>query len=520
MSGSPSVMESTTPSSSSPPSHPSIHRSSSPHSALHIHPSPSPAPHSPNPSSSASSSSRTVAPTSNGVSSTSSPTTTSPLPPPHSSDPSHPSHPSSIKLHLAEVPFFAELDPSKLLHLASFFEFRRTDPGEVICRQGDEANGFAIIVTGEVDVSVTGPGGGPIHLNTLKAGDWFGEIALTQNTLRTATLTSLTPCVHLYLSSSQFQTFLTFAPELRQGLFSSIISRRTANSLKAVPLFSFLSRPEGGGGRVYDESKLQLLGEMFRFQQFQKGEVVFREGDEADAFYIIQRGTVGVWARKGENDEELMKVGRGQGREEGGTDDEDEDSQGEDSDSSFESDRSPSRSSQSHHSAAADTSASQPPLSPSSSPGLLLTDLTKNDWFGEIALVSNTRRTATVITKTPCTMLKLFSHDFSRFMEVVPSEVKLKFSRVMNMRIAQTLSNIPFFRLVKEHRPESKLVVLGSMFQFEHFRGGGGGGEGGGGLRQVRPHRRWTGRRVHHSPDTRGAGDGGVGAVDEEPVVW
>ena len=244
------------------------------------------------------------------------PTTTPPSStsssPPSSSSPasSDAAHHSTIKLHLASIPFLSEIDESKLLHLASFFEWKRCDAGDVICRQGDEANGFSIIVTGTVSVSATGPGGGQIPLNTLHDGDWFGEIALTQNTLRTATLTSLTPCVLLYLSSSRFNTFLLFAPELRQGLFSSIISRRTANSLKAVPLFAPLSKP-GPGGRVYDESKLQLLGEMFRFQTFSsKGEVVFKEGDEADAFYIIQRGTVGVWARKGDNDEEMMQQSR------------------------------------------------------------------------------------------------------------------------------------------------------------------------------------------------------------------
>ena len=85
--------------------------------------------------------------------------------------------------------------------------------------------------------------------------------------------------------------------------------------------------------------------------------------------------------------------------------------------------------------------------------------------------MSNTRRTATVITKTPCTMLKLLSRDFSRFLEIVP-EVKDAFSRVMNVRIAQTLRNIPFFRAVYEHRPDSKLNTLGAMFLFEHHTTG------------------------------------------------
>jgi CRP-like cAMP-binding protein len=78
------------------------------------------------------------------------------------------------------------------------FEFKRCAEGEVICRQGDLATGFYVIVDGRVNVSASGPSGG-VHLNTLTKGDWFGEIALIQSTFRTATLTSIQPCLLLYL---------------------------------------------------------------------------------------------------------------------------------------------------------------------------------------------------------------------------------------------------------------------------------------------------------------------------------
>ena len=418
------------------------------------------------------------------------------MPPPHTSDSSSPSPTAqSIQIKLREIPFFAEINESKLSTLASYFEFRRCEAGEVICREGDEANGFSVLVQGEVKVSASGPGGAQVTLNTLKEGDWFGEIALVQNTLRTATLTSITPCLLLYISSSRFTSFLSLAPELRQRLFDSIISRRTANSLKAIPLFGFLARMENGA-RTFDEQKLQLLGEMFTFEDYRSNHVVFEEGDKADAFYIIQKGTVGVYARKGANDEEMMAKSRQEERNRKGgrrmrgagteddDDDEDEDSssaQDDDSDSGCScSDGSPKHgpshpqhASSSSPQGASATSSSPTAVSPATvrSAGILLNELTKNDWFGEIALVSNTRRTATVITKTPCIMFKLLSRDFDRFLAIVP-QVKDKFSKVQSQRIATTLSNIPFFRVVRENKPAAKLTVLGGMFTFEHYEKG------------------------------------------------
>lgn len=42
----------------------------------------------------------------------------------------------------------------------------------------------------------------------------------------------------------------------------------------------------------FDEQKLQLLGELFQFVQFQHGQVVFNEGDDGDSFFIIVYGEV------------------------------------------------------------------------------------------------------------------------------------------------------------------------------------------------------------------------------------
>ena len=348
---------------------------------------------------------------------TSSSTTSPPLSPDgSSSSPSSTQSTHQIKIKLREIPFFAEINESKLSTLASYFEFRRCEAGELICREGDEANGFSVLVQGQVKVSASGPGGGQVTMNTLKEGDWFGEIALVQNTLRTATLTSITPCLLLYLSKARFIAFLDqLAPELRQRLIDSIISRRTANSLKAIPLFSFLSRMENGT-RTFDEQKLQLLGEMFTFEDYRSNHVVFEEGDKADAFYIIQKGTVGVYARKGANDDELMEKSRQEERNRKGAtgrrlrgaavDDEDEDededsssahTEDDDSDSGCScSDGSPKHGPLPSPSASTPASAAAHSSSPSGassvtarSAGILLNELTKNDWY-----TAQTRRQA------------------------------------------------------------------------------------------------------------------------------
>jgi CRP-like cAMP-binding protein len=344
-----------------------------------------------------------------------------------------------IEDQLIEIPFLSELSEKRLAQLSSLFLWKRFSAGDWIFRQGDMADGFYIIVSGRIQVSAIGPGGHSVQLNTISNGDWFGEIALIQQTTRTATTICDTNCLVLFLPSDDFQSFLTFSPELASSpSFSSTIVRRTANSLKTIPLFSFLQRktshrtsrinatfvspPPASSSDTFDESKLALLGELFQFQLFEKNAVVFREGDEADAFYIIHRGSVAVIGRSDGSDL-IEKEGL-------------------------------------------DPAILEILGDPPNSNYVLLTELTKNDWFGEIALVSHTRRTATIITKTPCVLLKLLSRNFNSFLEIVP-EVRNTFNRVMSVRITQTLATIPFFREIKENRPWSKLNILGSMFDFE-----------------------------------------------------
>jgi len=59
--------------------------------------------------------------------------------------------------------------------------------GEVIVRQGETGNCMYVIQAGQVDV-VQSRGEEQVHLATLKAGDFFGEMALFEREVRSATV--------------------------------------------------------------------------------------------------------------------------------------------------------------------------------------------------------------------------------------------------------------------------------------------------------------------------------------------
>jgi CRP/FNR family transcriptional regulator len=88
---------------------------------------------------------------------------------------------------LRKVPLFADLDNKELGQIASSMRERRFSPGDVVTQEGSGGVGFFVVEEGEAEVNVGGQARGSIG-----PGDYFGEIALINESPRTATLTAKT----------------------------------------------------------------------------------------------------------------------------------------------------------------------------------------------------------------------------------------------------------------------------------------------------------------------------------------
>ena len=91
---------------------------------------------------------------------------------------------------LTEVSMFAGLPPARLEAAMSAATKRTMTPGEVIIRQGDEADNFYVIGEGTVEVTQTQADGQSVVLRQMGPGEFFGEIGLLSGVPRTATVTA------------------------------------------------------------------------------------------------------------------------------------------------------------------------------------------------------------------------------------------------------------------------------------------------------------------------------------------
>ncbi|HEV8623286.1 MAG TPA: alpha/beta fold hydrolase [Acidimicrobiia bacterium] len=90
---------------------------------------------------------------------------------------------------LKAVPLFAGLAPASRARLAACAESVESLAGDVVFRQGDLPDGLYVVKRGTFSVWVAGPNDpAPVHIRTLGAGDYFGEMSLLTNDARSATV--------------------------------------------------------------------------------------------------------------------------------------------------------------------------------------------------------------------------------------------------------------------------------------------------------------------------------------------
>ena len=151
----------------------------------------------------------------------------------------------SLVAHLRSVPLFATLDLEFFNYLQEHAELVSCNKGEVICRQGDEADAFYLIRTGLVRVSQEMPGGEVVR-TYLKKGEYFGEIGLMRAQQRVATCSALDAVDLVKIGKEDFALMMEKFPVIRSTLDRVVLSRLEALQDRTLPtgmqLDEFLSQ--------------------------------------------------------------------------------------------------------------------------------------------------------------------------------------------------------------------------------------------------------------------------------------
>jgi cytochrome P450/CRP-like cAMP-binding protein len=170
--------------------------------------------------------------------------------------------------------------------LVASAERRVYGPGETIIQQGEQADAFYILSRGVVEVYLKLPGQIPQLIDKLSDGACFGEIGLLQGVPRTATV-RVSEAGDAEVLVIDRATFLRHVAEfdLVGDEIAALVRRRTnsRNLAAALPTLS--------------AAQLAQVSPEIATQSYQPGEVIIRQGEPAETFYILTSGRAEVIRR-------------------------------------------------------------------------------------------------------------------------------------------------------------------------------------------------------------------------------
>jgi len=126
---------------------------------------------------------------------------------------------------LERVPLFSGLDRHHLETLARSFKERTFSAGQTVAAEGSGGVGFFVIESGEASVTVGGE-----DRSALGPGDYFGEVALIDEGIRTATVTATSDLKCWGMTSWEFRPLVEGNASIAWGLLKVMAHRlREAN---------------------------------------------------------------------------------------------------------------------------------------------------------------------------------------------------------------------------------------------------------------------------------------------------
>ncbi|KAG5443141.1 cAMP-dependent protein kinase regulatory subunit [Clonorchis sinensis] len=192
---------------------------------------------------------------------------------------------TALSKAIAKNVLFSHLDETERSDIFDAMFPVHRNPGDVIIQQGDEGDNFYIVDQGEVDIFVNNE-----YSSTVGEGGSFGELALIYGTPRAATVKAKTEVKLWGIDRDSYRRILMGSTIRRRKMYQEFLCR--------VPILDNLDKWE----RLTVADALEPV-------RFEDGEVVVRQGEPGDDFFIITEGTAKVLQKPSES-VEPVEVGK------------------------------------------------------------------------------------------------------------------------------------------------------------------------------------------------------------------
>jgi CRP-like cAMP-binding protein len=169
-----------------------------------------------------------------------------------------------IQVHLRKIPLLAELTQEEIARIRPELRFKHFNKREVVLHKGGSGDALLFLLSGQLQVVDITEDGRAIGLRILAPGDFFGEIALINDSTRSASVVATTDVLVAFLPAATALHLFSHSPSVakqmlrhlaqkiqRDSEFRAVLSiNNTARRIYTY--LSLLQKPGGNGHAVIE----------------------------------------------------------------------------------------------------------------------------------------------------------------------------------------------------------------------------------------------------------------------------
>jgi CRP-like cAMP-binding protein len=160
----------------------------------------------------------------------------------------------NLQIHLRKIPLLAELTDDEMARVKADLRIRQYAKREVVLQKGAAGDSLLFLLQGQLQVIDITEDGRAIGLRMLAPGDFFGEIAVINGSMRSASVVALTPVLVALLPRATALHLFSHSPSVANQML-----RFLANKVQRDSEFRALLSIHNTAKRIY--SFLELLKE-------------------------------------------------------------------------------------------------------------------------------------------------------------------------------------------------------------------------------------------------------------------
>src|SRR5471032_1789450 len=152
----------------------------------------------------------------------------------------------NVQIHLRKIPLLSGLSDEEIIRVKAEIRIRTYAKREVVLHKGGSGDGLLFLLSGQLQVIDVTEDGRAIGLRMLAPGDFFGEIAVINNSTRTASVVAMSDVLVAFLPSAAALHLFSHAPSV-----ANMMLRHLAEKIQRDSEFRSLLSINNTARRIY-----------------------------------------------------------------------------------------------------------------------------------------------------------------------------------------------------------------------------------------------------------------------------